>query len=373
MKLPIAFNLNHPHICRNHLRSSSSATETAGRSVASRWTTGGASVHSKDSVLVFRLAALKNTGLTNRPAIGHGHLTVNTEHRAVIVTAPTPAVPVKVLEPSNRIKQFGACALTKKRAHESLSSSDNSISSACDELADADESDAKTQSSAAADLGAAAVASSSRFPTVKHSSSTKVRASSSHSSASSAAVAVHTAAKKSGKENDAAAGRQSPADSPPPVNVVEMPGRTMHINYRFQNCETRLLRRLLNSHGLTEVDEGKSFSLLWTGAHVKTDVLRALLAHQRVNHFPRSSELTRKDRLYKNIEKMQHLRGFKPFDIVPQSFMLPMEYRSLVTAHRSSQKMPWIVKPAASSRGRGIFLVHSVSTCDTYFPKCNMF
>lgn len=75
----------------------------------------------------------------------------------------------------------------------------------------------------------------------------------------------------------------------------------------------------------------------------------------------RSYELTRKDRLYKNIEKMQHLRGFKHFDFVPLSFMLPLQYRDLVSAHRSGQKGPWIVKPAASSRGRGIFIVNSVS------------
>lgn len=74
----------------------------------------------------------------------------------------------------------------------------------------------------------------------------------------------------------------------------------------------------------------------------------------------RSYELTRKDRLYKNIEKMQHLRGIKHFDIVPLSFMLPHEYRELQSAHRSGQRGPWIVKPVASSRGRGIFIVNSV-------------
>lgn len=76
----------------------------------------------------------------------------------------------------------------------------------------------------------------------------------------------------------------------------------------------------------------------------------------------RSYELTRKDRLYKNIEKMQHLRGMKHFDIVPLSFMLPLEHRNLVQAHRSgTNKSPWIVKPAASSRGRGIYLVNTVT------------
>lgn len=78
-----------------------------------------------------------------------------------------------------------------------------------------------------------------------------------------------------------------------------------------------------------------------------------------ISHF-RSYELTRKDRLYKNIEKMQHLRGFKHFDIVPQSFVLPLEYRDLVSAH-NKYRGPWIVKPNASSRGRGIYIVTSVS------------
>lgn len=43
--------------------------------------------------------------------------------------------------------------------------------------------------------------------------------------------------------------------------------------------------------------------------------------------FSRSYELTRKDRLYKNIQRMQQTHGFKNFNIVPQTFVLPSEYQ----------------------------------------------
>ncbi len=55
--------------------------------------------------------------------------------------------------------------------------------------------------------------------------------------------------------------------------------------------------------------------------------LQAMLPHQRVNHFPRSYELTRKDRLYQNIERLQHAKGSKHFNFVPKTFMIPAEYR----------------------------------------------
>lgn len=52
---------------------------------------------------------------------------------------------------------------------------------------------------------------------------------------------------------------------------------------------------------------------------------------------------------------MQHYRGLKHFDFVPQTFLLPAALKDLVSTHIKS-KGPWIVKPVASSRGRGIFL-----------------
>lgn len=48
---------------------------------------------------------------------------------------------------------------------------------------------------------------------------------------------------------------------------------------------------------------------------------------RRVLLISRSYELTRKDRLYKNIQRMQQTHGLKNFHIVPQTFVLPYEYQ----------------------------------------------
>jgi len=79
------------------------------------------------------------------------------------------------------------------------------------------------------------------------------------------------------------------------------------------------------------------------------------------NLFLRSYEITRKDRLYKNIEAMQRSKGLRNLDFIPQTFLLPTETRELISAHLR-YRGPWIVKPKASSRGRGIYIVNNVST-----------
>ncbi|XP_018327942.1 tubulin polyglutamylase TTLL5 isoform X2 [Agrilus planipennis] len=153
--------------------------------------------------------------------------------------------------------------------------------------------------------------------------------------------------------------RSSALANSSPLSIQRMPAYKLHITYKVSQAETKLLSKLLNAHGVSEITNNScDFNLLWTGSHPRPGLLRSLTAHQRVNHFPRSYELTRKDRLYKNIEKMQHIRGLKNFNFIPQTFVMPGEFRDLCLAHYRV-KGPWIVKPVASSRGRGIFIVES--------------
>uniref|UniRef100_A0AAY4DRY3 Tubulin--tyrosine ligase-like protein 5 n=1 Tax=Denticeps clupeoides TaxID=299321 RepID=A0AAY4DRY3_9TELE len=135
-------------------------------------------------------------------------------------------------------------------------------------------------------------------------------------------------------------------------------GELYNLAFKIVRTESRLVRGILSSHGFHEVHPNSNdFNLMWTGSHLKPYLLRSLLEFQKVNHFPRSYELTRKDRLYKNIQRMQQAHGFKNFQFVPQTFVLPAEYQNAF----SKDKGPWIIKPVASSRGRGIYLVSSPS------------
>ncbi|CAB1436215.1 unnamed protein product, partial [Pleuronectes platessa] len=130
-----------------------------------------------------------------------------------------------------------------------------------------------------------------------------------------------------------------------------------NLAFKIVRTESRLVRGLLANHGFREVHQNcNEFNLMWTGSHLKPYLLRSLQDFQKVNHFPRSYELTRKDRLYKNIQRMQQTHGFKNFHIVPQTFVLPSEYQEFCNCF-AKDKGPWIIKPVASSRGRGIYLV----------------
>lgn len=102
----------------------------------------------------------------------------------------------------------------------------------------------------------------------------------------------------------------------------------MNLTFRTAQSDTWLVSSLLAAHGFTEVSQSNNdFNLLWTGSHPRPHTFSSLRSYQRVNHFPRSYELTRKDRLYKNVARLQHCHGTKHFDFLPPSFVMPNEYR----------------------------------------------
>ena len=74
---------------------------------------------------------------------------------------------------------------------------------------------------------------------------------------------------------------------------------------------------------------------------------------QKVNHFPGSWNLGRKDRLSRNFTKMR--RKFpKAYDFFAKTFIMPEDALSLKREIKGQAKSLWIVKPSASACGRGI-------------------
>ncbi|KFV76912.1 Tubulin polyglutamylase TTLL5 [Dryobates pubescens] len=142
-------------------------------------------------------------------------------------------------------------------------------------------------------------------------------------------------------------------------SYLRLIGERYHLSYKIVRTDSRLVRSILTAHGFHEVHPNSSdYNLMWTGSHLKPYLLRSLTDIQKVNHFPRSYELTRKDRLYKNVSRMQLAHGFKTFHILPQTFILPTEYQDFCNTYSKDRGL-WIVKPVASSRGRGVYLINN--------------
>ncbi|XP_062972850.1 tubulin monoglutamylase TTLL4 isoform X2 [Elgaria multicarinata webbii] len=98
------------------------------------------------------------------------------------------------------------------------------------------------------------------------------------------------------------------------------------------------------------------------GHHMKSPGFRVIRDHQKLNHFPGSFQIGRKDRLWRNVSKMQLRFGKKEFNFLPQSFILPQDIKLLKKAWEDcGSRQKWIVKPPASARGIGIQVIHKWS------------
>ena len=119
--------------------------------------------------------------------------------------------------------------------------------------------------------------------------------------------------------------------SQPSPNPV---GSRYHLTFKVVQADAKIVSQIFHAHGFHEVGSAnQDFNLMWTGSHPKPQSFKSMLPHQRVNHFPRSYELTRKDRMYKNIERLQIAKGPKHFNFIPKTFMIPNEYSEFAATH----------------------------------------
>ena len=69
---------------------------------------------------------------------------------------------------------------------------------------------------------------------------------------------------------------------------------------------------------------GAFFNLQWTG-YITSNDIKHLNKYQKTNHFPGSSQLGRKDLLWRNIYRLQ-IKHAPDFTISPMSYLLSEDY-----------------------------------------------
>ena len=92
-------------------------------------------------------------------------------------------------------------------------------------------------------------------------------------------------------------------------------------------------------------------------------LLGKLNKYQRYNHFPCTWDLGRKDNMYNNYCRLLSVFP-EDYNYIPDTFILPRDHEKFMTIAKSTSEegQKWILKPVASSRGRGIRLVSNLET-----------
>lgn len=88
---------------------------------------------------------------------------------------------------------------------------------------------------------------------------------------------------------------------------------------------------------------------IW-GKHMKSLMFRAIKDGQKMNHFPGTFQIGRKDRLWRNLQKLTTKYGIKEFGIMPKTYVLPHDLKLLKHdwEKHSENNEKWIIKPVSS-------------------------
>lgn len=105
------------------------------------------------------------------------------------------------------------------------------------------------------------------------------------------------------------------------------------------------------------INNDKSWTVLWT-KHQNEIFMKDLNCLQKINHFPDSWCIGRKDRLVRTLSCMKRIHG-EEFNFHPESFVLPADKDNFLRLKCPTDQL-WVCKPVNSSCGRGIRVLTAI-------------
>ncbi|GLV34593.1 Tubulin tyrosine ligase-like 4A [Carabus blaptoides fortunei] len=135
------------------------------------------------------------------------------------------------------------------------------------------------------------------------------------------------------------------------------PGVARFLKWRLSTITPVVVRKTLSNTGFRLVRKSNDWSGTW-GKHIKSVIFQSLRDTQKLNHFPGTFQIGRKDRLWKNLQRLMFKYGQKEFGFIPRTFVLPHDLKLLRQAWEKTGNEKWIIKPPASARGTGIKVIH---------------
>lgn len=82
--------------------------------------------------------------------------------------------------------------------------------------------------------------------------------------------------------------------------------------YYFKNyngMSVSLIRYTLEDNGFREATDKQEWSVCWACSNIKSTMYQSMGRFQKINHFPKSTEITRKDNMYRNLAYLKEKHG----------------------------------------------------------------
>ncbi|KAF4520504.1 hypothetical protein B566_EDAN004827 [Ephemera danica] len=145
------------------------------------------------------------------------------------------------------------------------------------------------------------------------------------------------------------------------LNTALPPEVQRLLKWKLSPITPLIVRRTLLQSNFRLVRTSSDWCGTW-GKHMKSACFSSIKEFQKMNHFPGTFQIGRKDRLWRNLHRLMLKFGKKEFGFMPRTFILPQDIRLLRQAWEKTCGIErWIVKPPASARGTGIRVVHKWS------------